>query len=490
MFLGVEFGRTAVRALLVDGAQNGLARSSAPLTVSRPKPKRAELHPEDLWDALKSAVQQLRKQQPQAVDAIQAVAIASDLNGVILVDANGHPLRLAILDEDRRLTEDRPPPVEAASTDGAPPPDRPLADPATQIIGWLQTHEPKTLKKAAMVLQPKDYVLLALTGQTVTDPSDSAWTRWVDAAKRSWCGDSLSACGLSEEDVPEMRPTGSVVDTLSAEAANDLDLPETAALLVGLSGDAARALAVGAIEAGNGYVSLGQAGSLFLTRAAPPDKPVPGLVRACHAVDGLWYDSAQTLDAAGCLAWLAGLTGASNEQALLAEAGQADRDTGSLIYLPFRSGATDPFDDPNAKGVLYGLANATQRADLTRAVLEGMALAYAEGKEALERAGPPIGEVSITGSDVRSPFWGRILASALAIPLMFHKDGSTYAAAVGAARLARMAVTGEGPREVCVKPTVDFVAQPIASLTARYTAKRETYRRLFRALQPSFVDLP
>lgn len=488
MFLGVELARTAVKALLVDEVQNGLTRSSAPLTASRPQQSRAELSPENLWEALRAAIRQLRKANPQAVDAIKALAIGSDLHGVILVDAQGRPLRTAILDEDRRTAEGETP-LEPPSP-GASGEEPQVSDPATAIIAWLQAQEPKVLKKAAKILQPKDYLILGLTGQTIADASDSAWTRWVDAGEGNWSHRSLSAAGLSSDDVPQIGESTRIIDTISPDAAADLGLPKHTAIAVGTSGDAARALSVGALEAGSGFISLGEAGALMMARSSPPGNPVRGLVRAPHAIEGAWYDSAPILDAAGCLAWLAGLTGASNEQALLAEAGQVDRDTGSLIYLPFRSGATDPFDDPNARGVLFGLVETTRRADLTRAVLEGMALAFAEGKEALEIGGTHIGEVSITGSDVRSPFWGRILASALGTPLMFHKDGSAFAAALGAARVARMAVTGEAARQVCLKPPVDFVAQPVASLSARYATKRETYRRLFRTLQSSFAELP
>lgn len=491
MYLGVELARRAVKALLVDDAQNGLARSAAPFSVSRPKPDRVELDPDDLWEALRTALGKLRKAQPQAFDAVKGVGIGSDLHGTILVDAEDRPVSPAILDEDRRASEESEAlagdfPAIAARTGHTPGPGH-----AAAVVRWLVVHERKAWAAAARVLQPKDYLLLQLTGRAVADPSDSSWTLWVDPAARGWCEEALTASGMPVDRLPEMAPARSVVGPIDPDAARDLGLPAGAMVTLGCGGDAARALSVGAIEGGAGFAALGEAGGLVATRGdAPAEESGPGIVRSCHALEGVWLDSAPILDAAGCLAWLAGLTGASNEQALLAEAGQVDRDTGSLLFLPFRSGAADPFHDPNAKGVLYGLVETTRRADLTRAVLEGMAMAYAEGKEALAAAGHAIGELSVTGSDVRSPFWGRILASALGTPLIFHKDGSSYAAAFGAARLARLALTQESAQQVCTRPAADFTAQPVSSLAGRYTAKRESFRKLFRALQPSFADLP
>lgn len=490
MYLGLELARRTVKALLVDEAQNGLAKAAASFSVSRPKPDRVELELDDLWEAVRTALGRIRKAQPQAFEAVKGIGIGADLHGTILLAADHRPIRAAILDEDRRAVEEcealvRDFPAIAERTGQRPGPGH-----AAAVVRWMAAHEGKAWTATARLLQPKDYLVFRLSGHLVTDAADGAWTRWVDAAARNWCDQALEASGIGPDKVPEMASGRSAVGRIAGDAAADLGLPDTVAVALGTSGDAARALSVGSIEPGSGFASLGEVGGLVMTRDKPPQDAGQGLARTCHALDGLWLDGAHILDAAGCLTWLAGLTGASNEQALLAEAGQMDRDTGSLIYLPFRAGAADPFGDPNAKGVLYGLVETTRRADLTRAVLEGMAMAYAEGRDALSAAGNAIGELSVTGSDVRSPFWGRILASALGKPLVFHKDGSNYSVAMGAARLARMAITEEPPAQVCNRPSVDFTAQPIGTLSSRYETKRENFRRLFAALQPSFESLP
>ena len=165
----------------------------------------------------------------------------------------------------------------------------------------------------------------------------------------------------------------------------------------------------------------------------------------------------------------------------------ADRDP-RVVFLPYLSGERTPHNDPDATGVFFGLTHATTRADLTRAVLEGVACALADGQAALQAAGARIDRLSVSGGGARSRFWGRLLASALGRPLTYHAGGE-YGPAFGAARLARLAVTGEAPDAVCTPPPVEDVMEPDAELQERYAARLRIYRQLYRSLRTSFHEL-
>jgi len=193
------------------------------------------------------------------------------------------------------------------------------------------------------------------------------------------------------------------------------------------------------------------------------------------------------LSAASCVSWLAALSCAESEAALLAEAERADRDP-RVVFLPYLSGERTPHNDPDATGVFFGLTHATTRADLTRAVLEGVAFALADGQAALQAAGARIDRLSVIGGGARSRFWGRLLASALRRPLTYPAGGE-YGPAFGAARLARLAVTGEAPDAVCTPPPAEGVVEPDAELQERYAARLRIYRQLYRALRASFHEL-
>ena len=192
------------------------------------------------------------------------------------------------------------------------------------------------------------------------------------------------------------------------------------------------------------------------------------------------------LSAAACLSWVTQATNGTNEAAMLAEAGAADRDTGELLFLPYLSGERSPHNDPKAMGVFYGLTHAAERADLIRAVLEGVAFALADGQDALVAAGTSIDEMSVIGGGARSPFGGRLLAAILNRPLIYHRGGA-LGPAFGAARLGRLAATSEAPDAVCVRPPVEQTVQPNARMAAQYEAKHEKYRELYQTLKPLFA---
>jgi xylulokinase len=193
------------------------------------------------------------------------------------------------------------------------------------------------------------------------------------------------------------------------------------------------------------------------------------------------------LSAASCLGWAAALTGARDEFSLLNEIEQVDRDPGGLLFLPYLSGERTPHNDPHARGVFFGLSHETERADLGRAVLEGVAFALADGQAALLAAGTRLERVWVIGGGARSPFWGRILASALDRDLDYAA-GAEIGPAFGVARLARLAVEGESIAAVCSTPEVERVISPDPMLRELYRERLPSYRALYRTLRETFTD--
>jgi xylulokinase len=192
------------------------------------------------------------------------------------------------------------------------------------------------------------------------------------------------------------------------------------------------------------------------------------------------------LSAAASLSWLASVSGAASEADLLREVEAADRDPGA-IFLPYLSGERTPHNDPLARGVFFGLTHETTRADLGRAVLEGVAFALADGQRALLEAGAKLERVCVIGGGARSLFWGRILASALERPLDYA-PGAEVGPAFGAARLARLCATGEDPSAVCTRPPAATTVEPEPALVHRYKEARERYRALYRDLRSHFAE--
>jgi xylulokinase len=352
---------------------------------------------------------------------------------------------------------------------------------------WVARSEPEVFRGIAKVLLPKDYLRLRLSGEHVSDVSDAAGTLWLDVGRRAWSPEMLAATGLTERAMPALCEGSQQAGRLRAAAAGALGMKAGTVIAGGGGDNAAGAVGVGVVRPGQAFISLGTSGVYFVASDAFNPHPAGGVHTFCHCLPSAWHQMSVVLSAASCLSWIAELTGSASEAALLAEVEREDRDP-RLVFLPYLSGERTPHNDPLAKGVFFGLTQSTTRADLGRAVLEGVAFALADGQQALLDAGTRIDEVSLIGGGARSPLWAGIVASVLDRPVLCHASGES-GPAFGAARLARMGVTGEDPTAVCTTPPVERVVEPEAGLRARYGERLATYRALYRDVRSRFAEL-
>jgi xylulokinase len=482
MFLGIDLGTSGVKAVLADDAQRVVGQATAPLTVSRPHPLWSEQDPEDWWTAATRAVAGLPR---ELLGRVRGIGLSGQMHGATLLDADDRVLRPAILWNDGRSG------AECAELERLAPRlheiSGNLAMPgftAPKLL-WVRRHEPEIFARIAKVLLPKDHLRLRLTGEHVSDLSDSAGTLWLDVARRAWSAELLDATGLSIAQMPRLVEGSGPAGRLRAEVAAAWGLPAGVPVAGGGGDNAAGAVGVGVVADGSAFLSLGTSGVLFVSTGRFAPNPARGVHAFCHALPGLWHQMSVILSAASCVSWVARLTGAPDEASLLAEAESLDEDIGRLVFLPYLSGERTPHNDPSAAGVFFGLDHGTGRAALARAVLEGVAFAFADGKDALEEAGTAIGGLQVIGGGARSVFWGRILATALDRPLLYP-TGAEVGPAFGAARLARLAAEGEDPGAVCLPPQTEREILPDPVLAEGLAFRRETFRGIYPALREAF----
>ncbi len=238
------------------------------------------------------------------------------------------------------------------------------------------------------------------------------------------------------------------------------------------------AIGAGVIASGAASLSLGTSGVLFVSDDRFRPNPDRAMHAFCHALPNLWHEMSVILSAASCLSWISRVTGCRDEASLLAEIEARDRLRPELLFLPYLSGERTPHNDPEASGVFVGLSHETDRAALGRAVLEGVAFAFADAQQVLVEAGAQLEEVSVIGGGARSPLWGRILASVLGRALVYREAGE-IGPAIGAARLARLCHTQGAPSEICSAPPITHVAEPDPDLVERYTPMLAAFRELY-----------
>jgi xylulokinase len=323
-----------------------------------------------------------------------------------------------------------------------------------------------------------------MTGEKASDCSDAAGTLWVDVAKRQWSPEMLKATGLDESQMPKLVEGSDATGALRKEVADAWGMGMVP--VAGGGGDnAAGAAGIGVVKPGDAFLSLGTSGVLFLVTP----KFLPNADKAvhafCHCLPGIWHQMSVMLSAASCIDWAVKLTGAKNAAELLAKVEARGSLDGPEIFLPYLSGERTPHNDPAARGVLFGLNHDSDAAAIGQSVLEGVAFAFADGLDVLIEAGATIDKISVIGGGARSMWWGGVLSAALGRPLIY-RDGSEVGPAYGAARLARLAKTGERAEDVCKPPPVRVVIEPNTRDIEQLAPKRAMFSKIYQDLRPRF----
>jgi xylulokinase len=481
MYLGIDIGTSSVKAVIVDDKDTVVEQASAALSVSRPHAGWSEQDAGDWWKATNAAVNALPAQVRKAV---KAVGLSGQMHGATLLDASDKPLRPAILWNDGRSEK------QCLSLEKSEPKSRQLTGniampgfTAPKLV-WVKENEPSVFAATKTVLLPKDYVRLLMTGEKASDMSDAAGTLWVDVAKRKWSPEMLAATGLNESHMPKLVEGSDATGQLRAEVAAAWGMDRVP--VAGGGGDnAAGAAGIGVITPGDAFLSLGTSGVLFLVTPKFLPNPNKAVHAFCHCLPGLWHQMSVMLSAASCVDWAVKLTGTKDAAELLSKVEARGALDGPEIFLPYLSGERTPHNDPQARGVLFGLNHDSDAAAIGQAVLEGVAFEFADGLDVLIEAGATIDKISVIGGGARSMWWGGVLSAALKRPLIY-RDASEVGPALGAARLARLAKTKERAEDVCRPPPVRVVIEPNARDIEQLAVKRQQFSKIYQDLRPRF----
>ena len=481
MFLGLDIGTSAVKAVLVDGAQSVIATAETPLAISRPQPSFSEQNPEDWWQATLASIDALKAQAPAALAAVQGLGLSGQMHGAVLLDKNGEVLRPAILWNDGRAS------AECRELEGRFPALHRIAGnlafpgfTAPKLI-WVRKHEPEIFARTAKVLLPKAYVGYRLTGEMVEEMSDASGTLWLDVGKRDWSDAALAATDLTRGHMPRLVEGSAVAGRIKPELAARWGMASPPVLAGGAGDNAAGAIGLGAIKADNAFVSLGTSGVLWATTDRYAPNPESSVHAFCHAIPATWHQMGVILSAASALSWWSSTAKVSPGD-LLAPLGDAPSAPSRVTFLPYLSGERTPHNDTAIRGAFVDLDHDASRETLTQAVLEGVAFAFKDCLDALVAAGTHLAEADVIGGGSRSRFWIAVLANVLGLPLNRIEDGER-GGAFGAARLARMAATGEAPGDICLPPRRLETIRPDPVLQQAYAERHALYRALYPALK-------
>jgi xylulokinase len=483
-FLGLDVGTSSLKAVLLDENQDTVAEATRPLSVQRPHPLWSEQDPESWWQATLAAVADIRAAAPAAWHDLAAVGLSGQQHGATLLDRNGAVLRPCILWNDgrseaecRELLDVVPDFLSRAS-------NIPMPGFTAPKLLWVRKHEPDIFARIAAVLLPKDYVRFRITGALVSDMSDAAGTLWMDIPGRRWDATLIAACGLPLSAMPALVEGSAVSATLSAEAASAWGLSGRAIPVAGGGGDnACSAVGIGAVAEGDGFISLGTSGVVFVATDHPVALPERTLHGFCHALPGRWHGMAVILSAAASLSWFAGIAGRANDIGGLVAAAEAfasdpEALANAPVFLPYLNGERTPHNDPTATAHFAGLRAGHDAAALAYAVMEGVAFALADGLTVLADANAAPRGCMLVGGGARSRFWAGLIADATGLTLDVP-EGAEVGAAFGAARLAMLAA-GMDEAAVCAKPPLRDRIAPSGRDPHMIARRRERTLSLYR----------
>ncbi|WP_460275832.1 xylulokinase [Celeribacter sp. ULVN23_4] len=480
-FLGIDLGTSGLRVLLTDGEGNILASAERSYASVHPAPGWSEQAP-DIWiEKLEEAIAELRARAPEFAD-LKGIGVAGHMHGAVLLDDDDKVLRPCILWNDTRSH------IEAARLDAIPG----FREITGNIVfpgftapklAWVRQHEPHIFSRIAKVLLPTAYLNLYLTGDHVADMSDSAGTSWLDVAGRDWSERLLAATELDRSFMPRLVEGSAAAGQLREELAQKWGLTSEVTVAGGAGDNAAAACGIGALNEGEGFVSLGTSGVLLVARDACHPAPETALHTFCHAVPDRWYQMGVMLAATDSLNWFSKITGQS-PAALTGALPDQLQPPSSIRFLPYLSGERTPHNDAHIRGGFTGLATQSERVDLTQAILEGVAFGLRDSFEALKTTGARAERLFVIGGGTASHYWLQLIATVLDIPLLKPKGGE-FGAALGAARLAHMAATGDAPEDVLLAPEACEVIEPVRALTQAFD---EAFRK-FQASYPALREI-
>jgi xylulokinase len=485
-WMGIDVGTGGTRALLTgEDGQVRHAFTAAHAEMRMEQPLWAEQDPDDWWRAAQEAIRGVLAEAGVTGEAVRGIGFSGQMHGVTMLDANHRVVRPALIWCDQRSQAQ----VDwATARAGAENVLRWTANPVLTGFTlpkflWVRDHQPDLFAQVRHLMLPKDYIRFLLSGELGADVSDASGTSLFDVVARRWSREMAEAVGVDPSILPPVFESSAVCGAVSPAAASATGLKAGTPLVAGAGDQAASAIGNGIVEPGAVSCTLGTSGVVFahMEKVAYDQR---GRVHTfCHAVPERWHVMGVTQGAGLSLQWFRNqLAPGVSYDSLMDEAAQSPAGAQGLTWLPYLMGERTPHLDPHARGGWVGLTARHTRADLIRAVIEGVSYSQKDCLEIVEELGVDVRQVRVSGGGARSPLWRQILADIFDRPVatLATQEGSAY----GAALLA-MAGTGAfaSVEEACRAAirVVDEV-QPGAHAAA-YRDGHRTYQALYPALR-------
>lgn len=488
-YIGVDLGTSAVKLLLMEGNGKICNIVSNEYPLSFPQPGWSEQKPEDWWDAVVDGIKKL----VDGYDASQVAGISfgGQMHGLVILDENDNVIRPAILWNDGRTTKQ----VDYLNNEIGK--DK-LSEYTANIafagftapkILWVKENEPDNFAKIKKIMLPKDYIAYKMTGVHSCDYSDASGMLLLDVKNKCWSKEMMEICDVKEEQLPKLFESYDITGTLTEDAAAALGLTTNCKIAAGAGDNAAAAIGTGTVGDGGCNISLGTSGTIFISSKEFGVDRFNALHSFDHA-DGNYHLMGCMLSAASCNKWwmdeIIGTKDYGKEQEPI-----TDDKLGSnnVFYLPYLMGERSPHNNPDARALFIGMSMDTTRADMTQAVLEGVAFAMRDCYEIAKDLGINITETKICGGGAKSPLWRKIMANVLNINVNIIE--SEEGPGLGGAMLAAVACGEYASVQEAADQIVKVVGteKPDPTLAAKYDERYAKFKEIYPTVKALYDTL-
>lgn len=485
-YIGIDLGTSAVKLLLMDGSGEIINTVSREYPLFFPEPGWSEQKPEDWYEQTMLGIKELLQDEDKS--QIAGISFGGQMHGLVILDGNDQVIRPAILWNDSRTTEE--------------------CDYLNQVIGqdklsqytanisftgftapkilWVKNKEPENFARISKIMLPKDYLAYRLSGAFCSDMSDASGMLLLNVAERTWSKEMCDICGITLEQLPKLYESYEAVGCIRSEPAAELGLPADVKIVAGAGDNAAAAVGTGTVGDGMCNISLGTSGTIFISAGKFGVDSNNALHAFAHA-DGNYHLMGCMLSAAACNKWwmedILRTKDFAGEQ-------QIDRlGENQVFFLPYLMGERSPHNDPNARGTFIGMTMDTARADMTQAVLEGVAFALRDSYEVAKSLGIQVERTKICGGGAKSPLWKKMIANImnLKVDVIESEEGP----ALGAAMLAAVACGEYGSVEAAAAAIVKVTdtVEPEAELVDKYEERYQKFKQIYPSVKELYKKL-
>ncbi len=478
-YIGIDLGTSGVKLILVSSDGEILSQVTKNYNVIYPNPGWTEQAPSDWVEAVDFGMKELLEAQDKA--AVRGISFGGQMHGLVVLDKKDNVIRPCILWNDGRTEKET---VYLNNIVG----EHALKDMTGNIafagftapkLLWMREKEPKNFARIAKIMLPKDYLAYNLSGNFASEYSDAAGTLLLDVKKRKWSKHMCDICEITEEQLPKLYESYDVIGNLKPELADKWGLSKDVKIIIGAGDNAAAAVGCGAVKNGSCNISLGTSGTVFISSNK---YSVGGAIHSfCHA-NGKFHLLGCILSAASCRKWwLEEILGSKDYNSDDSDAFSASSD--GLYFLPYLSGERSPHNDVNIRGAFLGLSADTTKAQMSRAVMEGVSFAIRDCIESARAQGIKVERATLCGGGAKGNVWRQMLSDILGIPLDIPKteQGPSYGGAmlamVGCGEYESVAIAAEAIVQVTetVQPRKDF--------SKKYKKRYEVFKQLYPALK-------